>query len=104
MCVALVDEAAELGVYAVCVSPSMVAAAAVARRRRTSDGRRRRGLSVRQALCRRSKPHEAALAVEAGAAEIDMVIDIGAALAGDFAAVHADIAAVRAAIPARCSR
>ena len=35
----------------------------------------------------------------AGAAEIDMVIDVGAALAGDFAAVRADIAAVRSAIP-----
>ena len=28
-----------------------------------------------------------------------MVIDVGAALAGDFAAVRADIAAVRSAIP-----
>ena len=45
------------------------------------------------------KAHEAALAVAAGADEIDMVIDVGAALAGDFDAVRADIAAVRAAVP-----
>ena len=35
-----------------------------------------------------------------GAAEVDMVINLGAALAGDWAAVEADIAAVRAAAPA----
>ena len=35
----------------------------------------------------------------AGADEIDMVIDVGAAVSGDFDAVRADIAAVRAAVP-----
>jgi deoxyribose-phosphate aldolase len=45
------------------------------------------------------KAHEAALAVQAGAGEIDMVIDVGAALAGDVAAVRSDIEAVRAAVP-----
>ena len=35
----------------------------------------------------------------AGPSEIDMVIDVGAALAGDFDAVRSDIAAVRAAVP-----
>ena len=35
-----------------------------------------------------------------GADEVDMVIDVGTALAGDVAAVQADIAAVRAAVPA----
>ena len=40
-----------------------------------------------------------------GADEVDMVIDVGAAGAGRFDAVEADIAAVRAAVPApRCSR
>ena len=34
-----------------------------------------------------------------GADEVDMVIDVGAAKAGDFAAVEADIRAVREAIP-----
>ena len=45
------------------------------------------------------KARESELAVAAGAAEIDMVIDVGAALAGDLAAVAADVAAVRAAVP-----
>ncbi|MDT5012733.1 MAG: deoxyribose-phosphate aldolase, partial [Mycobacterium sp.] len=34
-----------------------------------------------------------------GAREIDMVIDVGAALSGDFAAVHDDVAGVRRAVP-----
>ncbi|MCV7230263.1 deoxyribose-phosphate aldolase [Mycolicibacterium komossense] len=93
----LVDEAADLGVYAVCVSPSLVAAAA---------SLRPVGLAVAAVAGFPSGKHqsavkaqEAALAVEAGATEIDMVIDIGAALARDFASVHLDIAAVRGAIP-----
>lgn len=45
------------------------------------------------------KAREAGLAVAAGAAEIDMVIDVGAALAGDISAVRDDIALVRKAIP-----
>jgi deoxyribose-phosphate aldolase len=44
------------------------------------------------------KAEEARLATAAGAREIDMVIDVGAALSGDFDAVRADIAAVRSAI------
>ena len=94
---ALVDEAAELGVYAVCVSPSMVEEAVA---------HRPAGPLVAAVAGFPSGKHsseikaaEAALAVAAGAAEIDMVIDVGAALAGDFAGVRADIAAVRNAIP-----
>lgn len=94
---ALIDEAAELGVYAVCVSPSMIEAAVA---------RRAPGLVIASVAGFPSGKHlsavkarEAALAADAGADEIDMVIDIGAALAGDWAAVHADIAAVRAAVP-----
>ena len=94
---ALVDEAAELGVYAVCVSPSMVEAAVA---------HRPDGLLVAAVAGFPSGKHsseikaaEAALAVAAGAAEIDMVIDVGSALAGDFAGVRADIGAVRTAIP-----
>lgn len=94
--VAVVAEAAELGVAAVCVSPSMVGVASAAGR----------GVPVAAVIGFPSgkhlpqvKAHEAALAVAAGAAEIDMVIDVGAACAGDFAAVAADIAAVRAAVP-----
>lgn len=95
--VTLVDEAVALGVYAVCVSPSMIAAAAplcpedlaLAAVAGFPSGKHQSAV----------KALEAALAVEAGAIEIDMVIDIGAALAGDFAAVHFDIAAVRSATP-----
>jgi deoxyribose-phosphate aldolase len=95
--VALLHEAAELEVFAVCVSPTMVA---TAKSIRTGEhgiasvvgfpsGKH---LSV-------IKAEEARLAVAAGADEIDMVIDIGAALEGDFDAVRADVAAVFDAIP-----
>ncbi|HZU46784.1 MAG TPA: deoxyribose-phosphate aldolase [Mycobacterium sp.] len=92
---AVAAEAAELGAYAVCVSPSMVPVAV--------------GTGVRVAAVAgfpsgkhlsAVKAQEAALAVDAGASEIDMVIDIGAALAGDLAAVRSDVAAVRAALSA----
>jgi deoxyribose-phosphate aldolase len=91
----LVAEAAELGVYAVCVSPSMVPVAVGA------------GAGVRVASVAgfpsgkhlsAVKAHEAALAVASGACEIDMVIDVGAALAGDIDAVRSDVHAVRSAI------
>lgn len=94
---ALVAEAAQLGVYAVCVSPSMVDVAVAAAPA---------GLLVAAVAGFPSGKHhpaikarEAALAVAAGAAEIDMVIDVGAALAGQIGAVRDDIAAVREAIP-----
>jgi deoxyribose-phosphate aldolase len=89
--VALVVEATQLGVYAVCVSPSMVPVAVRAGDVRVAavagfpSGKH---LPTVKAL-------EAAQAVAAGAGEIDMVIDIGAAVAGDIAAVRSDIAAVR---------
>lgn len=93
---AVVAEAAELGVAAVCVSPSMVGVASAAGC----------GVPIAAVVGFPSGKHlsavkaaEAALAVAAGAAEIDMVIDVGAACAGDFAAVGADIAEVRAAVP-----
>lgn len=47
----------------------------------------------------RVKAFEAAQAVADGAAEVDMVIDLGALQDGRLAAVRADIAAVRAACP-----
>jgi deoxyribose-phosphate aldolase len=93
---ALVAEAAALSVYAVCVSPSMVPVAVDA------------GAGMRVAAVAgfpsgkhlpAVKAHEAALAVASGAGEIDMVIDVGAALAGDIGAVRSDIEAVRAAAP-----
>ena len=93
---ALVADAAELGVYAVCVSPSMVPCAVEA-----GAGRVRvaavAGFPSGKHLSA-VKAHEAASAVASGATEIDMVIDVGAALAGDLDAVRSDIEAVRAAI------
>jgi deoxyribose-phosphate aldolase len=93
--VALVDEAAALGVYAVCVSPSMVPVAVAAG-----------GVRVAAVAGFPSGKHvpavkaqEAAQAVASGASEVDMVIDVGAALAGELDAVRSDIAAVRAAVP-----
>ncbi len=92
--VAVAEEAAALGVYAVCVSPSMVPHAVAA------------GIPVATVVGFPSGKHvaevkagEATLAVTFGAAEVDMVIDVGAAIAGDFDAVRSEIAAVRAAIP-----
>lgn len=41
-----------------------------------------------------AKAHEAALAVDAGATEVDMVINVGFAKAGDWDAVEADIRSV----------
>ncbi len=94
---ALVAEATELGVYAVCVSPSMVAVA----KSTTPEA-----LHVASVVGFPSGKHlsaikaaEAAQAVAAGADEIDMVIDVGAAVSGEFDAVRTDVAAVRAAVP-----
>jgi deoxyribose-phosphate aldolase len=94
--VALLQEAEELGVFAVCVSPTMVA---TAKSFRTGD------YDIASVVGFPSGKHvsaikaeEARLAVEAGAAEIDMVIDVGSALEGDFDAVKADITAVFDAI------
>ncbi|MGY0501873.1 deoxyribose-phosphate aldolase [Nocardia sp. FBN12] len=88
---ALIAEARKLGVYAICLSPSMLPVRAP-------------GLVVATVAGFPSGKHhslvkgaEARLAVDQGAAEIDMVIDVGAALAGDFNAVLADIITVREA-------
>lgn len=95
---ALVVEAAQLGVFSVCVSPPLVTVAAAACPP---------GLVVAAVAGFPSGKHlpqikatEAQLAVAAGAAEIDMVIDVGTALCGDLDAVAAEVAAVRAAVPA----
>jgi deoxyribose-phosphate aldolase len=92
--VAVSQEAAALGAYAVCVSPSMVPHAIQA------------GIPVAAVAGFPSGKHmpeikagEATLAVAFGASEIDMVIDVGAAVAGDIDAVRSEIAAVRAAVP-----
>ncbi|WP_067543312.1 deoxyribose-phosphate aldolase [Nocardia crassostreae] len=89
---ALIKEARELGVLAVCVSPSMLPVRAP-------------GLVVATVAGFPSGKHhslvkgaEARLAVDQGAAEVDMVIDVGAARSGDYNAVLADIVAVREAM------
>jgi deoxyribose-phosphate aldolase len=99
--VALVAEAVALGVYAVCVSPSMVpaAVAALAASDRAPLVAAVAGFPSGKHLPA-VKAHEAAQAVSSGAGEIDMVIDIGAALANDLDSVRLDIEAVRAAVPA----
>lgn len=91
---ALVDEGVRLGVFSVCVSPSMLPLDA-------------KGLKVATVVGFPSgkvkseiKAAEASRAIADGADEIDMVIDVGTARTGDFDAVQADIAAVRAAVPA----
>ncbi len=93
---ALCAEGVELGVAAVCVSPRWVAHAV----RHADD------LPVAAVVGFPSGAHradvkarEAALAREEGAAELDVVIDLGAALGGDWGAVEADLAAVREAVP-----
>lgn len=92
----LVAQARALGVLAVCVSPSFLPLDAP-----------HEGLVVATVVGFPSgkvrtpvKVLEAVRAVADGADEVDMVIDVGAALAGDVDAVRAEIAAVRAAVPA----
>ncbi len=89
---ALVAEARDLGVYAICVSPSMLPVRAP-------------GVVVATVAGFPSGKHhslvkgaEARLAVDQGAAEVDMVIDVGAAKAGEFTAVLADIVTVRESV------
>ncbi|OAN32587.1 2-deoxyribose-5-phosphate aldolase [Mycolicibacterium iranicum] len=93
----LLKDAVDLDVFAVCVSPTLVAAAAAL------DGS---GLVIASVVGFPSGKHfsalkaeEARLAAQSGAAEIDMVIDVGAALAGELDAVRADVATVRQAAP-----
>jgi deoxyribose-phosphate aldolase len=88
-----IAEAAELGVFSICISPSLLPVTVP------------EGLLVATVCGFPSGKHassvkaaEAARAVADGADEVDMVIDIGAAIAGDYAAVEADVAAVRAAM------
>ena len=93
--VALLAEAADLGVYAVCISPSMVPVATSVASVRVATVAGFPSGKHAPAI----KAQEAAQAVAAGASEVDMVIDVGAAVAGELDAVRSDIAAVRAAVP-----
>jgi deoxyribose-phosphate aldolase len=88
----LIEDARALGVLAICVSPSMLPVRAP-------------GLVVATVAGFPSGKHhslvkgaEARLAVDQGAAEVDMVVDVGAARTGDYQAVLADIVTVREAV------
>lgn len=92
---ALVADAKDLGVLAVCVSPSQLP---------VSDT----GDLVVATVCgfpsgavkSEVKAVEAALSVQDGADEVDMVINLGAAKAGDWELVESDISAVVDAVAA----
>src|SRR5688572_14398288 len=93
---ALCEEATDLGVAAVCVSPSHLP---------ITHGLGV-GIDVATVIGFPSgahqpavKAHEAEVAVDAGATELDMVVNLGLLKAGEWRAVGDDIAAVRAASP-----
>jgi deoxyribose-phosphate aldolase len=95
---ALCAEATELGVAAVCVSPS----------RLPLPVRLGPGIGVAAVVGFPSGAHpaavkakEAQLAVGAGATELDVVLDLGLLKDGSWSLVEADVAAVRAAVPRR---
>ncbi|HYZ56947.1 MAG TPA: deoxyribose-phosphate aldolase [Streptosporangiaceae bacterium] len=97
--VAFCGEARNLGVYAVCVSPTMAAVAArevagapiaVAAVAGFPSGAHNAGI----------KAAEAAEAAAAGAAEIDMVINLGLAKDGRWAEVEEEIRTVRESVAA----
>jgi deoxyribose-phosphate aldolase len=91
----LIAEGAELGTYSVCISPSFLPV-------EVPEGLK---LAV---VCgfpsgkhhAEIKAREAALSVAQGADEIDMVIDVGAAVEGRYELIEAEIRAVREAAPA----
>ena len=94
---ALMDEAAALGTFSVCVSPNMLPV--------TPKG----GVKIATvcgfpsgAVSSEGKAADAAESVKRGADEVDMVINLSYAKTHDWAALEADIAAVRAAAPKPC--
>jgi len=95
--VAICLEGIELGVYSVCVSPTFVelAKATVTDQIKVAtvcgfpSGKHQSSI----------KAMEATLAVQQGADEVDMVIDVGRAVMNDWSSVEADISAVRMMIP-----
>src|SRR5690606_16838302 len=90
--------AKEMGVYAVCVSPSMLPHLGTTID--TGDVKVATVVGFPSGKHRSSvKAAEAAQAAADGADEIDMVIDLGDARAGRFDLVEADIRAVREAAP-----
>ncbi|MBT0768444.1 deoxyribose-phosphate aldolase [Kineosporia sp. J2-2] len=96
---ALVAEARELGVFGVCVSPTLVPVA-----KEAAAGSEVAVVTVcgfpSGAHSAAAKAEEARLSVADGADEVDMVINLGAAVTGDYQTVEREIAAVRAQVPA----
>lgn len=95
----LCTEAGQWGVLAVCVSPTRVAQAVAA-----SAGRAWRTCSVvgfpSGAHTAATKQDEARAAVRDGAAELDMVVNLGAVADGAWSVVAEEILLVRREIPA----
>ena len=86
---ATLAEAAELGTYAVCLSPSMLPVNSGAQKTCVVVGF---PSGKHHSLV---KAAEARLAVDSGAAEVDMVIDVGVAVAGRYDEIFADVITVR---------
>ncbi|GAA2975541.1 deoxyribose-phosphate aldolase [Microbacterium terrae] len=91
---AAIAEAASLGAYSVCVSPSALPVEVPSGLKLTVVCGFPSGKHQPEA-----KAAEARIAVAQGADEIDMVIDLGAAREGRYDDVEADIRAVREAAP-----
>lgn len=91
----LVEQAAELGCYAVCVSPNMLPQTLPANLKLAAVCGFPSGKHTSAV-----KAAEAAELAARGVDEIDMVINVGDAVAGDYDSVYADILAVRQAAPA----
>ena len=91
---ALAAEAADLGTYSICVSPSMLPLPFSPRVKVATVVGFPSGKHTPE-----TKAFEAAEAVRNGADEVDMVIDIGRLKSGDAAHTAAEIRAVRDAIP-----
>jgi len=93
----LCAEAIEYGFYSVCVNPSRVRLA-----REVLEGTGVRVTTVSGfplgAVTTQVKAREAMEALYLGADEVDMVMDLGAALEGDWGRVERDISDVRSAI------
>lgn len=92
---ALIAEARDLGTYSVCVSPSMLPLTDLGDVKVATVCGFPSGKHTAHA-----KAAEARESVALGADEVDMVINIGLAKAGLFDELTAEIAAVRAEIPA----
>lgn len=94
----LCREAREHAFKAVCVNPAFVA---LAREELAGSGVLVATVCAFPlgALRPEQKAEEARLSVAAGADEVDMVLNLGAALAGDWDLVERDVRAVREAIP-----